>query len=234
MIGRTVLVLAAAAAAASWPVAGARRRLVPGRPRRVGTLLELRGPATVAVAVAAVALWPGVPGAVVGVCAARLAHWTVGRLAERPDPRARRLLQGQAAGAADCLSACLGAGAPTLHAIEVVADAFGAPIGPMLARAAHLSRMGAPIEQAWEHVLAEPVLTSLGKVFVRSSESGVALTRALTACAEELRAERRLDLDRRARALGVKAVAPLGLCFLPAFVLLGVAPIVGGLVEQVL
>jgi len=61
-------------------------------------------------------------------------------------------------------------------------------------------------------------------------ESGAALTTALVACVGQLRAERGADLERRARAVGVKAVLPLAVCFLPAFVLLAVVPIVGSLV----
>jgi hypothetical protein len=37
-----------------------------------------------------------------------------------------------------------------------------------------------------------------------------------------------------ARAVAVRAAAPLGLCFLPAFVLLGVVPTVLGLARGVL
>jgi len=37
-----------------------------------------------------------------------------------------------------------------------------------------------------------------------------------------------------ARKVGVLAVAPLGLCFLPAFVCLGIVPVVVGLASQVL
>jgi hypothetical protein len=34
--------------------------------------------------------------------------------------------------------------------------------------------------------------------------------------------------------VGVKAVAPLGLCFLPAFVLLGIIPVVAGLASAII
>ena len=35
----------------------------------------------------------------------------------------------------------------------------------------------------------------------------------------------------QARALGVRSAGPLGLCFLPAFVLIGIVPLVIGLVD---
>jgi pilus assembly protein TadC len=50
--------------------------------------------------------------------------------------------------------------------------------------------------------------------------------------AEDLRATRRAALDQAAKAVGVKAVAPLGLCFLPAFMLLGIVPLVASLIAR--
>jgi hypothetical protein len=46
--------------------------------------------------------------------------------------------------------------------------------------------------------------------------------------AEELRERERADVEERARSIEVKAAAPLGLCLLPAFVVLGVVPMVAG------
>ena len=42
--------------------------------------------------------------------------------------------------------------------------------------------------------------------------------------ADELREQRRASARERARSVGVKTAAPLGLCFLPAFVLIGIVP----------
>ncbi len=50
--------------------------------------------------------------------------------------------------------------------------------------------------------------------------------------AEDLRAVTRSEMEGRARAVGVKAAGPLGLCLLPAFVLVGVVPLVAGTVAQ--
>jgi hypothetical protein len=46
--------------------------------------------------------------------------------------------------------------------------------------------------------------------------------------AEDARDAARWDAQARARALGARAAAPLGLCFLPAFVLVGIVPVVAG------
>ena len=52
--------------------------------------------------------------------------------------------------------------------------------------------------------------------------------RAVHRLAEELRERARADVEARARSIEVKAAAPLGLCLLPAFVVLGVVPMVVG------
>ncbi|MCW2777557.1 MAG: hypothetical protein JWN17_1282, partial [Frankiales bacterium] len=57
---------------------------------------------------------------------------------------------------------------------------------------------------------------------------------AVARLAADARAEARSAAEQRARRAGVLAVAPLGLCFLPAFVLLGVVPVVVGLAGPLL
>jgi pilus assembly protein TadC len=113
-----------------------------------------------------------------------------------------------------------------------VADAFGEPIAGVLGRCAGRHAMGATHADTFAELLEDAVLAPVGRVLLRSVESGGALTRSLVACAEQMRYERAGELERRARAVGVKAVAPLGLCFLPAFVLLAVVPIIGSMVQS--
>jgi pilus assembly protein TadC len=68
----------------------------------------------------------------------------------------------------------------------------------------------------------------------RSSRSGAAFAGAVA----ELAAQRRLALEDRAVAAaeraGVLISGPLGLCFLPAFLCLGIVPVVVGLASRVL
>ena len=47
-------------------------------------------------------------------------------------------------------------------------------------------------------------------------------------------ASSRSEAEARARTVGVRAAAPLGLCLLPAFVLVGVVPLVAGTVASLL
>jgi hypothetical protein len=50
--------------------------------------------------------------------------------------------------------------------------------------------------------------------------------------AAELDQRSRAGVEERARAVGVKAAVPLGLCLLPSFLLIGVVPLVAGLLRS--
>ena len=89
--------------------------------------------------------------------------------------------------------------------------------------------MGAAAEHAWQSVMDEPALAPIGEAFRRSSASGAPLVRVLTGVARDLRRRHLLAVQSAARSAGVSAVVPLAACFLPAFLLLGVAPVVASL-----
>lgn len=67
----------------------------------------------------------------------------------------------------------------------------------------------------------------------RSFVTGAPLNSALGTLSDQLRSSVTQAVTRKVRAVGVKAVMPLGLCFLPAFVLLTVVPIAVGLFQQI-
>ena len=48
----------------------------------------------------------------------------------------------------------------------------------------------------------------------------------------ELAARAHADAEDAARRVGVRAAVPLGLCLLPAFLLIGIVPVVAGLVAD--
>jgi pilus assembly protein TadC len=69
---------------------------------------------------------------------------------------------------------------------------------------------------------------------VRSHHSGAALASALERVAGDLRADRIIAADAAARRAGTLIVLPLGLCFLPAFVLAGLIPVIVAVLGDVL
>jgi len=90
--------------------------------------------------------------------------------------------------------------------------------------------LGASPAAAWAPYLDGPAaLRTMAVVMSRASISGASPAAMLDALAVDQRERQRLAGEAAARRAGVAMVAPLGLCFLPAFVLLGVVPLVAGL-----
>ena len=134
-------------------------------------------------------------------------------------------------GACDLLAVCLAAGTTVGGALAAVGAAVPAPLGQHLCAVAGLYRLGAEPRRAWTDVPAE--LAGLGRVLVRAGESGSAVALALRALAADCRAAARSATEADVRRAGVWVLAPLGLCFLPAFVCLGVVPLVLGIAGDV-
>ncbi|SDF61420.1 Type II secretion system (T2SS), protein F [Blastococcus aurantiacus] len=133
--------------------------------------------------------------------------------------------------ACDLLGVCLSAGLPVEGALEAVGGAVGGPLGEHLRSVAALSRLGADARRAWAEVPAE--LAGLGRVLVRAGESGATVAGSLRTLAAESRATARAATQAAVQRAGVWVLAPLGACFLPAFVCLGVAPLVLGIADDV-
>jgi pilus assembly protein TadC len=69
----------------------------------------------------------------------------------------------------------------------------------------------------------------LARAARRSAHSGAGLASVATSIAEEVRAGAQDLAVARGQRAGVLITGPLGLCFLPAFLALGVVPVVIGL-----
>lgn len=123
----------------------------------------------------------------------------------------------------DLAAAALAAGAPIPGALAALAAALG-PDGRVLARAGSLLLLGAPWGEAWEGCPAW--LRELRDALEPAWLAGVPAAPLLTLAADRVRSRRARLAHEAAARLGVRLVLPLGLCFLPAFVLLGLAPVV--------
>lgn len=143
--------------------------------------------------------------------------------------------QGDATGdlpvACDLLAVCLAAGTPIGAAVAAVARAVPGPLGVQLDEVGALYRLGASPRQAWAGV--PPVLTSLARVLIRAGESGSSVVPSLQRLAGDLRTAQRGAVEAAVRRAGVWVLAPLGVCFLPAFLCLGVVPMVLGIAADV-
>jgi len=165
--------------------------------------------------------------AVVGAVAA--AHLLRRAAVAGADPAAARARD--LPSACDLVAVCLTAGGPVGATLSEVADVLPDPLAGALREVAGLYRLGAEPRRAW--AAAPEDLVPLGRVLVRAGESGSAAGPALRALAADVRAADRARTDRAVRRAGVWVLAPLGLCFLPAFVCLGVVPLVLGLAGDV-
>lgn len=195
----------------------ARRRRRPIDPVRLGAAIG---------GVAVALLVGGGSGLVAGAVVAAALGYGLRRL----EPRSARLERQRASSdlplAADLLAAALRAGRPVDRAAGAVGDALGGPLGGRLVRTSRALRLGATAETAWAYVGEIPEADRMTRAAVRSAASGAALAGALVRLAEELRAARMTAADAAARRAGVLVVLPLGLCFLPAFVLAGLVPVI--------
>ncbi|GAA4589733.1 hypothetical protein GCM10023194_44730 [Planotetraspora phitsanulokensis] len=176
----------------------------------------------------------GVPGVAAGVLVAGGVFAIVSRREPADVRRRRERMAADLPFAADLVAACLRAGQPLSGAIETTAGALGGPLGERLSWVAAQVRLGADPEDVWAVVASEPPLGALARTMIRAAQNGAPVADALTRLADDARDAARAASAAVARKAGVQAVAPLGLCFLPAFVFLGIVPVVAGLAAQIL
>jgi len=130
----------------------------------------------------------------------------------------------------DLLAACLRAGMPVPTAVRVVAERM--PGGVALRTTADLLALGADPVEAWRPVAEVPRTAALARSARRAARSGTELAAVASALAEDVRLEASDASEARAQRAGVLVAGPLGLCFLPAFLCLGIAPVIAGLVGR--
>ncbi len=128
--------------------------------------------------------------------------------------------------AADLMTAALSAGCPPAAAAESVGAAIGGPLGRALIDAAAAASVGVEPDRAWSGLAAEPAVRPLARALTAAMTRGTSPSPVLERVAADARDAARWAGEARARSLGARAAAPLGLCFLPAFVLVGVVPII--------
>ncbi|SCL24582.1 Type II secretion system (T2SS), protein F [Micromonospora nigra] len=136
--------------------------------------------------------------------------------------------------AVDLLAAAMRAGAPLDRSVLAVAEAIDGPLAERLGRAGRTLRLGGGHEEAWAHLGRVPGADRLAAAAARSASSGATLAGALARLADDLRADRGVAAEAAARRSGVLIVLPLGLCFLPAFLLAGLVPVVVAVLGDVL
>jgi Flp pilus assembly protein TadB len=190
--------------------------------------------ATGAFALAAT-LVDGVAGWLAGaVCAYCVWRWASERAGRRDtvEETGARAAAGQLPLTAELMAACLAAGSSPAQAADAVGRSVGGPLGIRLTRAATELHLGAEPRSVWRQFRSLPGGQAFARCMERAGAGGVPAVEPVTRLAAELRAGQARAATAKARRAAVLVTGPLGLCFLPAFLAVGVAPVVMGLARS--
>lgn len=92
---------------------------------------------------------------------------------------------------------------------------------------------GTDAQAAWSALAEDEATAPLAAAVIRAGRTGAPAAATVARAAHELREAASAALLAEVHAVGVRATAPLAVCFLPAFVLLGVLPTALGLLSRV-
>lgn len=200
-------------------------RPVPGcLPPRHRTALTAAAGMAAALAGSSLGLgwWSTAVGAVLAVAA-----WIVsGRVETTHTRRHREGIVRDLPEVCGLLAAALRAGLPLRSAVEQVVAVLDGPLHEELRQVLDNIRAGQPESEAWRALTGQEPLRRLALDLARSTDSGEALAEVLAEHARTARDATEAARRTKARAAGVRAVLPLCACFLPAFFLIGIAPVV--------
>ncbi|GAA1477815.1 hypothetical protein GCM10009623_22610 [Nocardioides aestuarii] len=174
----------------------------------------------------------GIPGLLAGVVAGTGVHLVLARAEPPEQRREREAVRRDLPALVLLVSLALRAGSATGPAVRVAARALPGPAADRLARAADRLGLGVDPERVWTEVAHDAELAPLGRALARAERSGAPVAAVVERLADDLARAGRAEVEQRARAVGVRAAVPLGLCLLPAFLLLGIVPLVASLVAD--
>ncbi|WP_420176842.1 type II secretion system F family protein [Luteococcus sp. OSA5] len=132
----------------------------------------------------------------------------------------------------DLMASALDAGLPLRGAAAEAARIGPQPASAAVAKVTSQVGIGIDEAQAWLALAEDPVWGEVAHDLASSAATGAAAAQVLRGHADDARARRQEAVVKRARTVGVRSVLPLMACFLPAFLLTGVVPIIAGLVQQ--
>jgi pilus assembly protein TadC len=141
-----------------------------------------------------------------------------------------------AASVFDVLAACLASGMAVSAAAAAAAESAPPGLSALLRRASDMSALGADAASAWSVTDGphDAHCEALMRLARRSADSGTALAAGVATLADESRHDAADSAQAAAERAAVLIAAPLGACYLPAFLCLGIVPVVAGLAADVL
>lgn len=126
----------------------------------------------------------------------------------------------------------LGSGMTINDALEYAQKHSPAAAAHELDRALNQFRIGMPLALGLEKIAIDnPGWRSISDTLITSLNSGSPVADQLSDVAFILQSSIDTEKLKRIKSVAVKSVLPLGLCFLPAFILLAVIPVIAGLLR---
>ncbi|GAA3820627.1 type II secretion system F family protein [Nocardioides panacisoli] len=172
----------------------------------------------------------GGPAAPLAGAVAAVVVWVVAGRLEPPAVRRRREEVRRDLPHVVCLlGAALRAGSAPAAAVDLTCRALPGAAADRLRSVAVRLELGSDPVEVWAGLAEDPALGPLGRTMARTHRTGAPVVAAVDRLGEDLAREARAAVEDRARAVGVRAAVPLGVCLLPAFLLLGIVPLVAGL-----
>lgn len=148
------------------------------------------------------------------------------RRSDRTDPLA-------SASCLDVFAVCLSAGMAVATAAAATAPTAPPRLAELFTRAADLLSLGAEAGVAWTDTDGDQYSAAVARLARRSASSGAALAQSVAELADQCRHDAAAAADAAAQRASVLIAGPLGVCYLPAFVCLGLVPVIVGLAGDV-
>ena len=170
------------------------------------------------------------PGA--AVVSGIAAWWFIGRAESPVERRTRREIRRDLPHLVDLLAAALRGGATPSVGVRMACRALPGAAAERLSGVTERLELGVDPEKVWASLSDDPDLAPLGRALARSHRTGAGVVPTIERLADDLARSATAHSEERARAVGVRAALPLGLCLLPSFLLLGIVPLVVGMLSE--
>ncbi|CAB4544660.1 unannotated protein [freshwater metagenome] len=124
------------------------------------------------------------------------------------------------------LGGSLKAGLPLLPALANVATLLTSSLKSDIEKVYSLLLLGAEPKQAWGVLVDDPQLGSCARAIARAQLEGRSLAVVVDRMITEVFEKSLTRSKERVKSLSVKLALPIGLCFLPSFLIGGIGPVI--------
>lgn len=138
------------------------------------------------------------------------------------------------AGDIELFVACLRAGLSIQQATNALSLVAGDETSRYWTHVSSLLALGVEPDRAWQQMHQVPGFSDLARLVTLSEDSGAAIASGCQRLVDTLRSDATSQAVAKAERAGVFISLPLALCFLPAFIVLGLVPVVISLGSQLL